>query len=73
MKTISTTTVIGSDRVLTVQLPPDVPGELEVVIVVNGVQSDKAQRPRGTPPYPVAERDALIRFSREEIYGDNSR
>jgi hypothetical protein len=72
MKTITTTAVIGPDRVLTVQLPPDVPpGKHEVVVVVNGIPA--APPPVLGPPYPLAERDPSVRFSREELYGDDGR
>jgi hypothetical protein len=69
MKTISTKAVIGPDRVLTVQLPADVaPGEHEVVVVLNGAAEALAVM---EPPYPFRESDPSVRFSREELYGDD--
>jgi hypothetical protein len=69
MKTISTKAVIGPDRVLTVQLPADVaPGEHEVVVVLNGAAEALAVT---GPPYPFRESDLSVRFSREELYGDD--
>jgi len=71
MKTITTKAVIGPDRVLTVQLPADVaPGEHEVVVVLNGVVAEAT--PVLGPPYPLRESDPSVRFSREELYGDDS-
>jgi hypothetical protein len=71
MKTITTTAVIGPDRVLTVQLPPDVPpGPHEVVVILNGPAVIPV--PPLSAPYQLAERDPSVRFSREELYGDGS-
>jgi hypothetical protein len=70
MKTITTKAVIGPDRVLTVQLPADVtPGEHEVVVILNGAVT--APAPILGPPYPFRESDPSVRFSREELYGDD--
>jgi hypothetical protein len=71
MRTITTTTTIGPDRVLTVQLPPDVtPGPHDVVVVLN----------RATPfdpGWPVHTNVELIdpsdTFCRETLYGDDGR
>jgi hypothetical protein len=72
MKTITTTAVIGPDRVLTVQLPPDVPpGPHEVVVVLNGVVG--APLPELGPPYPVGPVDPSDTFRREDLYGDDGR
>jgi hypothetical protein len=72
MKTITTTADIGPDRVLTVQLPPDVPpGRHEVVVVLNGAVVTPV--PPLSPPYPLAERDPSVTFGREELYGDDGR
>jgi hypothetical protein len=72
MKTITTTVEIGPDRVLTVQLPPDVPtGKHDVVVVVNGVPA--APAPVLGPPYPVGPVDPTNTFRREDIYGDDGR
>lgn len=69
MKTISTKAVIGPDRMLTVQLPADVmPGEHDVVVVLNGAVGSPAVT---GPPYPFRESDPSVRFSREELYGDD--
>ncbi|MBO0699172.1 MAG: hypothetical protein J2P46_12320 [Zavarzinella sp.] len=72
MKTITTTAVIGPDRVLTVHLPPDVsPGPHEIVVVLNGAAVSPV--PLLSPPYQLAERDSSVTFSREDIYGDDGR
>ena len=72
MKTISTTAVIGPDRVLTVQLPADVtPGEHEVVVVLNGVPSHLPMPEHG--PYPFGPVDPSNTFRREDLYGDDGR
>ena len=72
MKTITTTAVIGPDRILTVQLPPDVPpGKHEVVVVLNGVPVP--QVPELSPPYPVGPINPHDTFRREDIYGDDGR
>jgi hypothetical protein len=74
MKTISTTAVIGPDRVLTVQLPPDVaPGEHQVVVVLNGVA---AAPPVPPGPWPRHENVAWppgLSLRREDLYGDDGR
>jgi hypothetical protein len=72
MKTITTTAVIGPDRVLTVQLPPDVPpGPHEVVVVVN--EAVAALTPESWPAHPVRPIDPSDTFRREDIYGDDGR
>jgi hypothetical protein len=72
MKTITTTAVIGPDRLLTVQLPADVaPGEHEVVVVLNGVAT--APVAALGPPHNLAPIDPSFTFRREDIYGDDGR
>ena len=72
MKTITTTAVIGPDRVLTVQLPPEVPpGRHEVVVVLNGAAVAPAVPL--PPPHPVGVADPADTFRREDLYGDDGR
>ncbi len=74
MKTITTIATIGNDRVLTVLLPADVvPGEHEIVIVVNGVNTKPPRQTTLSPPDLLSESNSSIRFGREEIYGDDGR
>jgi hypothetical protein len=72
MRAITTTTTIGPDRVLTVQLPPDVaPGEHEVVVVLNG--ATLTYPARLPPPHPIGLSDPSDTFRREDLYGDDGR
>ena len=74
MKTITTTATIGTDRVLTVLLPDDVvPGEHEIVIVVNGINTNPPRQTPLSPAYLLAECNPSLRFGREEIYDDDGR
>jgi hypothetical protein len=76
MKTITTTAVIGPDRVLTVQLPPDVPpGRHEVVVVVNGVPAAPPPGPSlaNWPRHDDVAWPADLSLRREDLYGDDGR
>ena len=65
MRTITTTTVIGPDRVLTVQLPPDVtPGLHEVVVILERM----AETPVQSGPYPFGPVDPNETFGRDSLY-----
>ena len=76
MKMIETIAIVGDDRKLTVQLPPDVaPGPHQVVVVVDGPPS---QRPHSWTMADWPMHDATLvnpHFSmrREELYGDDGR
>ena len=70
MRTISTTVVIGLDRVLTVQLPAEVmPGAHKVVVILERV----AEEPVLSGPYPFGPVDPNDTFRREDLYGDDGR
>ena len=72
MKAITATVEVGSDRVLTVQLPPDVaPGRHEVVIVVNGVLLPAPDRL--PPPHQQGPSDPSDTFRRRDLYSDGGR
>ena len=76
MKTIETTVVLGDDRKLTVQLPPDVaPGPHQIVVVVDAPQNGRAQT-WTTDDWPVHDAalvDPNFTMRREELYGDSGR
>lgn len=76
MKTIETTAVVGDDRKLTVQLPPDVtPGAHRIVVVLEGPLSKRAHS-WTIDAWPVHDA-ALVApgftMRREELYGDDQR
>jgi len=76
MKTIETTAIVGNDRKLTVQLPPDVaPGPHQIVIVVEGPLGERPQTwiMDDWPVHDAALVDPNFTMRREELYGDNSR
>jgi hypothetical protein len=71
MTTINTTAIVGPDRILSVQLPKDVlPGEHQVVIVLNGLASPASAL---SPPHPVGPANPADAYRREEMYGDDGR
>ena len=76
MKTIETTTVIGDDRKLTLQLPPDVaPGEHRVVVVIDDIAKE-ARKPwtmNDLPAHDAGLVDPNFAMRREELYGDDGR
>jgi hypothetical protein len=76
MKTIETTAVVGDDRKLTVQLPPDViPGPHQIVVVVEGPVTERPQTwtTHDWPVHDAALVDPNFTMRREELYGDNGR
>ncbi len=74
MKAIETTAVIGNDRKLSVQLPPDVtPGQHHVVLVIEELLPAATTSLNDFPtidlgPWPVG-----LSLSREDMYGDDGR
>ncbi len=75
MKTIETTIVVGTDRRLTVQLPPDItPGEHRVVLVLEqAAPIQRKSRPLRFSAYPVAPVSENMTFRREDLYDDDGR
>ena len=76
MKTIETTAVVGEDRKVTLQLPPDVaPGPHHVVLVVDGPGSQRSEgwTMDDWPVHDAALVDPGFTMRREELYGDNGR
>jgi hypothetical protein len=76
MKTMETIAVVGDDRKLTVQLPPEVvPGSHQVVIVVDGPVHDRRQlwTMDDWPVHDAGLVDPNFTMSRAELYGDNGR
>jgi hypothetical protein len=74
MKTIEMTAMVGEDRKLTVQLPPDVtPGLHQVVVVVDGAprQSMPAWTMHDWPVHDAALVDPNFSMRRQELYGDD--
>jgi hypothetical protein len=72
MKAIEATAVVGPDRKLVVQLPPDVStGEHRVVVVIDEPASAEPHRPllRFTP-HPIGLTSDSFTFRREDLYGD---
>jgi hypothetical protein len=76
MKTIETMAVVGDDRRLTLQLPPDVAlGPHQIVIVVDGPPNDQPQAWTldDWPVHDAALIDPNFTMRREEMYGDDGR
>jgi hypothetical protein len=76
MKTIETTAVIGEDRKMTVQLPPDVPpGPHQIVIVVEGSLDEPRQAwtMDDWPAHDATLADPNFTMRREDLYGDIGR
>lgn len=75
MKTIETTALVGDDRKLTVQLPPDVPGPHQIVVVVDEPLSKQPQAwtTADWPVHDAALVDPSFTMRREDLYGDNGR
>jgi hypothetical protein len=73
MKAITATANVGPDRVLTVQLPPEVPpGRHEVIVILNGAGT----RPGPLEPWPRHDGVAWpagLSLRREDLYGDDGR
>ncbi len=72
MRTITTTATVTPDRLLTVQVPPDVaPGEHEVVIVIDETPAQTQER--GLQDFPVISVGpwpAHLSLRREDMYDD---
>jgi hypothetical protein len=75
MKSIETTVVVGDDRKLTVQLPPDVaPGPHQIVVVVDALKErPQAMTMADWPIHDAALVDPNFTMRREELYGDDGR
>lgn len=76
MKTIETIAVIGEDRKLTVQLPPEIaPGPHQIVLVVDAPSRDAPQTWTidDWPIHDAALLDSGFTMRREELYGDDGR
>jgi len=75
MTTIETTTVVGPDRKLTVQLPPDVaPGAHRVRIVVDDPGAAKMRsRLDDFPTIDLGPWPQFESLRRESLYGDDGR
>lgn len=74
MKTIETTAVIGEDRILRVQLPPDVtPGRRQVAVVIDQPAAAMSKRLDDFPTIDVGPWPDSLSISREDIYGDGGR
>ena len=76
MKAIETVAVVGDDRKLTVQLPPDVvPGPHQIVVVLDGLRSEllQAWTMDDWPVHDAGLLDPNFTMRREELYGDGGR
>ena len=74
MKTIETTTVVGEDRKLTVQLPADVePGTHQVVVVIEEAATSRPLEPLQFSKHDLTLIDPNFTFRREDLYGDDGR
>jgi len=76
MKTIEINAVVGDDRKLTLQLPPEVnSGEHQIVVVVGDPPSERRQdwTIDDWPVHDAGFVDPNFNMSREELYGDDAR
>jgi hypothetical protein len=76
MKAIETTAVVGDDRKVTVQLPPDVdPGPHQLVVVLDVPRSEPlhAWTMDDWPVHDAALVDPNFTMRREDLYGDTGR
>jgi len=74
MKTIETTAVIGEDRILQVQLPPDItPAPHQVAVVIDEPAAATSKSLDDFPTIDVGPWPAGLSLRREEIYGDDGR
>lgn len=74
MKTIETTALVGDDRKVTVQLPPDVPpGQHRIVVTIDGPLGPQTWTMDDWPVHDAALVDPRFTMRREELYGDDGR
>ena len=74
MKTIETTAVIGNDRTLSLQLPPDItPGQHHVVVVIEELLPAKTTSLDDFPTIDLGPWPAGLSLRREDMYGDDGR
>ncbi len=75
MRTVEMKAVIGPDRKIVVQLPPDIsPGEHQLVIVIEEQPVvEKERSPLQFSAYPVGLVSDTFTFRREDIYDDDGR
>jgi len=74
MKTIETTAVIGEDRILQIQLPPDImPGTHRVAVVIDETAAPTSKRLDDFPTIDVGPWPVGLSLSREALYGDDGR
>jgi hypothetical protein len=75
MKTFETTAVVGLDRRMILQLPPDIhPGPHRVVVVIDERPITAPQRqPLQFSAYPVGIASDTFTVRREDLYGDDGR
>ena len=72
MKTIETRAVVGEDRTITLQLPPEVSaGEHHVVLVIDdGAPAVSPRPPLRFTQYTSGPAVATMTFRRDDIYDD---
>jgi len=74
MKTIETTAVIGEDRILQVQLPPEVtPGRHQIAVIIDEPAAPTSKRLDDFPTIDVGPWPVGLSLRREEMYGDDGR
>jgi hypothetical protein len=76
MKAIELTAVVGEDRKLTVQLPPDIAPGLHQIVVVVAELSSKRPQAWTMDDWPIHDAglvDASFTMRREDLYGDDGR
>jgi hypothetical protein len=74
MKTIETTAVIGEDRMLHVQLPPEVaPGRHRVAVLIDDPAAVTSKRLDDFPTIDVGPWPDGLSLTREAMYGDDGR
>ncbi len=74
MKTIETTAVIGADRILQIQLPPDVtPGKHQVAVVIDQPAAPISRKLDDFPTIDVGPWPDGLSLRREDMYGDGGR
>lgn len=73
MQTIEMKALVGPDRKLVVQLPPNVsPGEHSLVVVIDELAPVELKRPPlPFTAYPVGLTSDVMTFRREDLYGDS--